>query len=144
MITDEQIITEARSWIGTPFKHQGRKKGAGIDCVGLIYCVANKLGIAPPEDSLPQEYRGYAWVQDGDILREAFNAYMDRISINQAGPADVFVMVSNTPHPQHAAIYTGKTIIHAFTSLGRCQEHSLSDKWRRRIRGAYRFRRSWN
>ena len=30
-----QIVTQARTWIGTPFHHQARLKGKGCDCLGL-------------------------------------------------------------------------------------------------------------
>jgi cell wall-associated NlpC family hydrolase len=26
------VVAEARSWLGTPFHHQGRVKAAGVDC----------------------------------------------------------------------------------------------------------------
>ena len=31
-----RIVREARSWIGTPYRHQGALKHAGADCLGLI------------------------------------------------------------------------------------------------------------
>lgn len=32
----QQIVCSARKRIGTPFKHQGRKAGVGLDCIGLV------------------------------------------------------------------------------------------------------------
>lgn len=43
-VTREQVIECARSWIGTPWRHQGRNR-SGIDCGGLIIEVAKELGI---------------------------------------------------------------------------------------------------
>ena len=40
-----RIVATAREYLLTPFHHQGRKKGVGIDCVGLIACVGHELGI---------------------------------------------------------------------------------------------------
>lgn len=30
------IIPLARAWIGTPYLHQGRLRGVGCDCAGLL------------------------------------------------------------------------------------------------------------
>jgi cell wall-associated NlpC family hydrolase len=38
-------VTEARTWVGTPFKHQGRTKGVGVDCLGIVLGVAEELDI---------------------------------------------------------------------------------------------------
>ncbi len=31
-----RVIEIAKSWSGTPFLHGGRKRGIGVDCIGLI------------------------------------------------------------------------------------------------------------
>ncbi|MDJ1305823.1 MAG: hypothetical protein MRQ09_06330 [Candidatus Midichloria sp.] len=45
MITRNQIISEAKSWLHTPFHPQARIKSVGCDCIGLIIGVAQKLKI---------------------------------------------------------------------------------------------------
>lgn len=49
-ITPEQIVAQARTWLGTKYHHQGRlKKSAkgpgGCDCLGLIIGVIDELGL---------------------------------------------------------------------------------------------------
>lgn len=44
MIPAERVIEEARGWVGTPFRHQGRSRD-GVDCVGVLVVVARALGI---------------------------------------------------------------------------------------------------
>ena len=34
--TRTSIVAEARSWIGTPYRHQASLKGVGCDCLGLV------------------------------------------------------------------------------------------------------------
>ena len=41
------VIAEARSWIGTPYLHQGRVKGGGIDCAMLLLEVFERVGLVP-------------------------------------------------------------------------------------------------
>jgi cell wall-associated NlpC family hydrolase len=44
MTMREQIVEEARKYLGVRFRHQGRTV-AGIDCAGLILNVGNDLGL---------------------------------------------------------------------------------------------------
>ncbi len=39
------VMEIARSWVGTKFHHQGRRKNVGVDCIGLIVGVAQELGL---------------------------------------------------------------------------------------------------
>ena len=39
MTVDEQraaVVAEAKSWLGTPWRHRGRVKGAGVDCAQFV------------------------------------------------------------------------------------------------------------
>ncbi len=45
--TDERrraLVTEAQSWLGTPFRPHASVKGAGADCVGLVYGILHNIG----------------------------------------------------------------------------------------------------
>lgn len=54
MVTRAQIVQEARSWVNVPFKHMGRSRQEGVDCVGLVVCVARALGV--PVEDYPTNY----------------------------------------------------------------------------------------
>ena len=47
------IVTEARSWIGTPYHHCADVKGVGCDCGMLLVRVFVDLGLVPPYDPRP-------------------------------------------------------------------------------------------
>ena len=49
-ITPEQIVAQARTWLGTKYHHQGRLKKSqrgpgGVDCLGLVIGVIDELGM---------------------------------------------------------------------------------------------------
>ncbi len=46
MATGLEVVRVARTWLGTPYHHQGRVKGAGVDCAGLSVGVAKELGLS--------------------------------------------------------------------------------------------------
>ena len=41
----EAVVAQARAWLGTPWRHQGRSP-RGVDCAGLVVLVARALGLA--------------------------------------------------------------------------------------------------
>lgn len=47
------VVAEARSWIGTPYHHQGDIKGLGVDCAMIIVRVFCDLGLIPRFDPRP-------------------------------------------------------------------------------------------
>jgi cell wall-associated NlpC family hydrolase len=39
------VVAEAQEWIGTPFHHHARVKGAGVDCLHLLAEVYERCGL---------------------------------------------------------------------------------------------------
>lgn len=135
-MTREDLIRTARSYLGTPWVHQGRVKGAGVDCGGLLIGVAQELGL------LTFEERAYGRIPDGHMLRAVCEAYLQRIDVAELRPGDVLLMRFKE-HPQHLALLGElggrQTLIHAYSAAGRVVEHGLDEVWRARIVAAYRF-----
>jgi cell wall-associated NlpC family hydrolase len=44
------VVAEAMTWLGTPYAHRQRLKGAGVDCAGLPLEVYAATGLIPPTD----------------------------------------------------------------------------------------------
>ena len=40
--TSDEVVREARTWVGVPFRHQGRSR-SGVDCGGIIVVVLREL-----------------------------------------------------------------------------------------------------
>lgn len=50
------VISEARSWIGTPYVFGGTDKGLGTDCSGMVMTIyRNKAGVLLPRNSARQQ-----------------------------------------------------------------------------------------
>ena len=48
-----EVVREALSWLGTPYHHQARVKGSGVDCGQFLAAVFEAAGIIPhvqPDD----------------------------------------------------------------------------------------------
>lgn len=129
-VTRQQIVDAARSYLGVRYHHQGRSR-AGLDCAGLLVCVARDLGLDTSED-----ITGYARTPDGVSLKTALDRALLPVSIFGYSPGDVLLMRFERD-PQHIAIVTDKGIIHSYLSVRRVVEHGIDDTWRGRILAAY-------
>lgn len=121
MISPQQVIDEARAWVGVPFLHQGRSR-QGVDCIGLIIVVAKDLGLVPAEfDS-----RNYGRAPgDGRLLVEIAERCAE---VTVAEPATLVVIRWNRD-PFHVAICTGPTLIHSNSTVGKVVEHGYRHPW---------------
>jgi cell wall-associated NlpC family hydrolase len=119
------IIAAAKDWLETPFHHQARLKGVGVDCIGLVIGVARELGLV----DAGFDVTGYPRVPDGKSLMELARQHMQPIAREAMQPGDV-VVVAFDKDPQHFGIlgnYThgGLSIIHAAGNVGRVIETRL-------------------
>lgn len=135
MTRAEQVIAAARAAIETPFRHQGRIVGRGLDCAGLAIHCAHSAGV------LTYDENDYPRNPGGGRLESAFDKQpeLTRIPVSEILPGDVLLMRFDG-QPQHVAIMVdGGNIVHAYQPSGRVVEHILSAVWQRRIVRAYRF-----
>lgn len=49
----EAVLVAARAWLGTPYHHQARIRGAGVDCAMLLAEVYREAGVIGPIDPRP-------------------------------------------------------------------------------------------
>lgn len=128
-----EIVAEARRWLGTPFIHQGRQLGVGVDCVGVLFGVAWALGLSQ------FDFRAYLPRPNTDTMSALLREHLEPIAVADAREGDVLHFVI-AGRPQHVGLLTAPDyLLHAYQAVGRCVEHRLDDTWRRRIRGAYRY-----
>lgn len=121
----QQIVEEARTWIGTPFVHQHRTKGVAVDCAGLVIGVARSLGLVPADF----DFQGYSRLPDATSLVAICDQFMERIGRDQMQSGDLLA-VRFDQHPQHFGLLAdyplgGLSIIHAASRYGRVLETRL-------------------
>jgi cell wall-associated NlpC family hydrolase len=139
MVTRAQVVECARSYIGTPWHHQARVKGpkGGIDCAGLIICIAEELGLVEKSVETPN----YSRYPDGTLLPTCAK-YMHSILSHTARPGDVLLFTFTTD-PEHLGIVAEidgrRTVIHSYAQARGVVENDLDELWLSRIRGAYRL-----
>lgn len=153
--TRADLIAEARSWIGTPWRHQAAIKGVGADCVGFVRGVAEpfvgKVPIAMDYTTTWQLYRA-----EPRMFRE-FAARCEEVPLDQINPGDILLFGFGKGPAHHCGYAAPQAIpgevgpgspsgiapenfriIHCYREAGAVVEQDLTEWWRRKLRHAFR------
>lgn len=134
MTSGAAVSAQARLWLGTPYHHQARLRGVGVDCAGLIMGVGAELGL------LDVHYRNYSPTPHHGTLRKICDSHLLRIEAPEPGCVLLMGFVVGPAQEQHLGIYTdAETLVHAYAHAGACVEHRYSSAWRSRTRQLYRY-----
>lgn len=144
----DAVVAEARTWTGTPYRHQHSAKGVAVDCVGLIIGVGMALDILP--DWSPEawaEHESYSRAPNPEHMGRAIRQFMEPIDLDPAElapPGSVAFMAWRANLPMHLGIIgrmdDGRpTLIHAFEYVGRVVEHGFDQEWPGRVESWWKF-----
>jgi cell wall-associated NlpC family hydrolase len=150
-ISQQKIVLQARTWLGTKYHHQGRlkksKAGAGgVDCIGLIIGVIDELGLQDGEGnplSRHDEFN-YSMYPERGRLVGAIQRHLREVPEEKMTQGDV-LLFRTFRDPQHVGLLTeyptgGAGLIHCNSSAGRVVEQPLSEAWLRMLTHVYRFK----
>ena len=142
MTVGEQIIAEARLWLGTPYLHQASVRGVGADCLGLLRGVWRAIHGDEPEP-VPAYTADWAEPSRQEVLLAVARRWLREKDCHPAAVGDVILFRMREgsiakhlgfqseigPHPRFIHAYTGHGVI----------ECSLSAPWERRIAARFAF-----
>jgi NlpC/P60 family putative phage cell wall peptidase len=134
-----RALAAARDFVGTPYRHQGSRRGVGCDCLGLVRGVWRALYGTEPE--APGPYTpDWAERAGGERLLEAARRHMPAIAVADALPGDVLLFRWQAgAAAKHCGILDeGGRVIHAYEGHA-VLSSPLGPSWRRRIAAAFRF-----
>lgn len=134
-----KTVEIARSYVNTPYHHQGRLKYHGVDCVGLLVCVAREVGYIDEN----WDILGYDSQPDGISLMKYMREVFSEIPKEEMQPGD-FISVSFDKYPQHVGIlgdykYGGLSLIHASGKHMKVVETRLLFTDNMKFEGAFRY-----
>jgi NlpC/P60 family putative phage cell wall peptidase len=138
----ELIVTAARGWLGTPYRHQCSVKGVGTDCLGLLRGVWRELLGDEPE-AVPNYSRDWSEPQGDEALWRAALRHLTPKSLNDDAPGDVLLFrMRDRGVAKHLGIAgqvgAAPSFIHAY-SRHAVVVSPLSLPWRRRIVARFAF-----
>ncbi len=138
-MTADAIIAEALSWTGTPYRHQGTRKGVGCDCLGLVLGVWRALYRTAPET--PGAYAP-DWAEAGEreLFLEGVRRHFDEKPVANLSPGDLLLFRWRAQLPaKHAGILVApERFVHAYQGHA-VTVSALVPQWRRRIAGVFTF-----
>lgn len=132
-------LAEARLWLGTPYRHQASRRGAGADCLGLVRGIWRALyGVEaetpPPYTPDWSEFSGL------ERLDAAARRHLIPLPIPDAAPGDLLLFrMRARAAAKHIALRSAPDrLIHAWSGHG-VVETPFGRWWRARATAAFRF-----
>ena len=116
--TREDVLTELHSWLGTPYHHAARVKGAGVDCLMLLLEVYGRagvfarMGVDAASIEIPRYSRDIMLHRNEETYLEGVRRYA--VETGQPDAGNIALWKFGRIY-SHAAIITGwPAIIHAY------------------------------
>ena len=109
------VVQEALCWLGTPYHHQGRVMGAGVDCGMLLAEVFEGAGVLPhviPED-YPADWHLH---RDGERMKALVTEHAR--PVDAPLPGDIVLFRYGRCLSHAAIVIEWPVIIHAFIDAG--------------------------
>lgn len=136
------LVTEARSWIGTPYVHQAAVKGVATDCLGLILGLWTYRYGAPATD-VPAYTADWGEPQQDERLWRSAQDHFRDVTDQPMAPGQIMLFRMREGWvAKHLGVLakTGDTptFIHAYAGHG-VTESPLSAPWARRIVARFEF-----
>jgi cell wall-associated NlpC family hydrolase len=136
-MSNMDIVTEARGWLGVRWLHQGRTR-EGVDCAGLV------IGVAKACRNSTFDTSDYARQATDETMLALCRELLQPVEKADLQPGDVLVMAFE--NQRHIGIvgdypYPGElSLIHAYAlSPHRVVEVRLDSVWMSRVIGCFRF-----
>ncbi|KQU67780.1 MULTISPECIES: NlpC/P60 family protein [unclassified Rhizobacter] len=108
----EAVITEARTWLGTPYHHHGRLKGVGVDCGQSLCAIYEAAGVTAPID--PGTY-SIAWhLHRGE---ELYIEWLQRVGATRTeapSAGDVALFRFGRTFSHGGVLVDSRTVLHAY------------------------------
>lgn len=142
MSVADDVVAEARRWIGTPYVHQASTPGAGADCLGLVRGVWRAVFGREPE-SPPAYTCDWSEAARDERLWRAAARHLVPCARDAFAPGDVVLFRMRTAGvAKHLGIVgsvgRSPSFVHAYSGHG-VIESPLSVPWRRRIVARFAF-----
>lgn len=100
MTNRAEFVAYVRSLVGTPFHHQGRTPGVGLDCPGPLIVACWHFGLKPRTFDVT----GYSATPDGFELKAHCDEHMQPLMQDMLLPGDVILVRWGKGPPQHLGI----------------------------------------
>jgi cell wall-associated NlpC family hydrolase len=142
----QAVLDEAATWLGTPFHHEARVKGHGVDCGQILLAIYETVGLIPHVETehYPADFHLH---RDREWYAEILGQHATEFSGPPDGevplPADIVLFKFGRVHSHGAIVVAWPRLIHAYFGAGRvcwgdATLQPLADRPRRFFRPHFR------
>lgn len=111
------VVSEAITWINTPWRHQGNLRGVGVDCGHFMMAPYVACGIIEPVD--PGNYSRHWNLHRTDEVYLGFvQQHTREIARAEIGPGDVFLCRYGLTYSHGGIIIDPPRVLHAYVRQG--------------------------
>lgn len=143
---NELIVTEALTWVGTPYHHQACVKGVGVDCAMLVAGVANAVGIEVLNTPTNYSTQWNLHNEDPWLIRVLEEYGCKQVPIEETKPGHIICFKVGHTFGHLGIMVSDTTFVHACiqrksrgSELGVVTHVTLGAEWKRRHLATYEF-----
>jgi hypothetical protein len=138
-----EVLIEARRWLGTPLRHQHALLGFGVDCWGLVRAVGEACNVLTISDEAWAPYQGYGPQPSPRMVKRGAEEFLAPLE-GEPRVGDIACLAWREGLPMHFAIrgeFNGRpTLIHVLGDRNARQtvsrapaatvkEHGFTQEW---------------
>jgi cell wall-associated NlpC family hydrolase len=106
------VVAEAKTWLGTPWIHQARDKGYGVDCGQLLAAVFEAVGLVEPVPIAPYS-QDWALHRSEPIMQNIVERYAVKTDGDPL-PGDVVLFQFGRSLSHGGIVLLWPLIVHAY------------------------------
>jgi cell wall-associated NlpC family hydrolase len=112
----KRAVNEALSWLGTPYHHMGRVKGAGVDCGMLLAEVFERAGLV---EHIEVDYYSSDWHlhHEEEIYLSIVERFAHKVD-REPLPGDIVLYKFGRCVSHGAIVVEWPTVIHSYLQMG--------------------------
>jgi NlpC/P60 family putative phage cell wall peptidase len=140
MSQSDKIITEALTWLNTPYHHLARVKGVGVDCAQLVAGIADNIKLQEERiniDTYSVEWHLHSREERMCQIIESFGCI--RIDLSDREPGDILTFKFGRVNSHMGVMINNTQFIHARMDIEKVVINELSGDWIKRLDRVYKF-----
>ena len=116
----EELLTEMKSWLGTPYRHQCGVKNLGVDCIYFVaHCYSTVGALKGKIPTIPKYAKDWHLHKDGERLLEGIIDFLDAQSVSIDRPMNGdLVLFRFGRQISHCSIYFNNYIYQCISDIG--------------------------
>ena len=140
----DNLFIEARSWLGTPYHHQAKVKGIGVDCCNFILAIAENCGLVDCIQLEPYNLQWHLHSREEKMLHllEKYGCTSIDVDLKEPwdwAPGSILCLRYGRACSHLALVLPGLNIIHAAIDFGKVVEQPISQQIIDRAGSLYKY-----